>query len=330
MDHSKSIVDNDGNLNASVLSKELKEALDFDVKYKQTDNMKKRAVKVAQSYDEFKAMVSCAHLKKLNRQEVESLSHAKKGWVKSVVRDKSSSAHILLKEAQDDQFESTASTPVPGAFSMSLGGTSKLKKPKSPMEMERDLRRYCTPQEKLQYLSFVGLKRAKSIFAAGADVDLLEQVLRVLIANKDDVPAREVTIKSAEMQPATQQQATAESPPKASESNSTAGEESITDSAPAVPDAASPAGLGRATGEAPTADEIDDNIVTSPGTPYSMDTLQLVRWLKALPDSDKFGLMADFIANDVLAIAVDCLLKLSNDLGVKVEKTVAKYRVGMK
>jgi hypothetical protein len=58
-------LDDDGNINASFLEKELQSALEFDIKYKQTDSMKKRAVKVAGSYDEFRNMVACAHLKTL-------------------------------------------------------------------------------------------------------------------------------------------------------------------------------------------------------------------------------------------------------------------------
>ena len=58
-------LDEDGNINASYLEKELQAALEFDIKYKETDSMKKRAVKIAGSYDEFKNMVACAHLKTL-------------------------------------------------------------------------------------------------------------------------------------------------------------------------------------------------------------------------------------------------------------------------
>jgi Dynein attachment factor N-terminus len=59
------LLDADGNINISKLEKDLRSALDFDIKYKQTDNMKKRACKVSKDYDEFKAMVACAHLKTL-------------------------------------------------------------------------------------------------------------------------------------------------------------------------------------------------------------------------------------------------------------------------
>jgi hypothetical protein len=57
--------DSNGNIDPSSMEQDLADALDSDVKYKQTDNMKKRAIKVAGSYDEFKNMVACAHLKKV-------------------------------------------------------------------------------------------------------------------------------------------------------------------------------------------------------------------------------------------------------------------------
>jgi hypothetical protein len=53
----------DGNIDVSRFEKDLRHALDFDIKYKQTDNMKKRASKISTDYDEFKAFVACAHLK---------------------------------------------------------------------------------------------------------------------------------------------------------------------------------------------------------------------------------------------------------------------------
>ena len=58
-------MDNNGYIDSSSFQKELKSALDEDVRYRQVDYMKKRAVKVAASYDEFKAMVACAHLRTL-------------------------------------------------------------------------------------------------------------------------------------------------------------------------------------------------------------------------------------------------------------------------
>ena len=65
----------DGNININRLEKDLRKALDFDIKYKQTDNMKKRACKVATDYDEFKNMVACAHLKTLRYHQSFQHSH---------------------------------------------------------------------------------------------------------------------------------------------------------------------------------------------------------------------------------------------------------------
>jgi hypothetical protein len=56
-------LDESGNIDADRLSRELTEALEFDIAYKKKDNMKKRAVRSAPSYDAFKNMVACAHLK---------------------------------------------------------------------------------------------------------------------------------------------------------------------------------------------------------------------------------------------------------------------------
>ena len=56
-------LDADGNIDADRLSRELTAALEFDVNYKKKDNMKKRAIRSAPSYDAFKNMVACASLK---------------------------------------------------------------------------------------------------------------------------------------------------------------------------------------------------------------------------------------------------------------------------
>lgn len=73
-----SILDEYGNINASKLVKELNESLEFDIRYKKQDYMKKRAIKTAATYDEFKNLVSCSHLKKLNSKEVEALGNINK------------------------------------------------------------------------------------------------------------------------------------------------------------------------------------------------------------------------------------------------------------
>lgn len=56
------ILDKNGQLVPSKLESELQQALEADLRYKQQDNMKKRASRVAKSYEEFRDMVACAHL----------------------------------------------------------------------------------------------------------------------------------------------------------------------------------------------------------------------------------------------------------------------------
>ena len=56
-------MDSNGNIDADKLSKEMTEALAFDIDYKKKDNMKKRAIKSAPDYDAFRNMVACASLK---------------------------------------------------------------------------------------------------------------------------------------------------------------------------------------------------------------------------------------------------------------------------
>jgi hypothetical protein len=173
----------DGNIDISKMEKDLRSALDFDIKYKQSDNMKKRACKVSADYDEFKAFVACAHLKTVrytceiltsimyglirdcgdfslpqkllsikfvkalrcsrfdSRAEISNLSEAKRGWQKSNTANKSSSALILSDERRNlEKF---------GNISQSQ--EQSIKKPKSPMELDRDLRKAKTVEDKIRY-----------------------------------------------------------------------------------------------------------------------------------------------------------------------------------
>ncbi len=108
--------------------------MDFDAKYKQTDNMKKRAVKVATNYDEFKAMVACAHLKKLTKKEVESLSNVKKGWKKkSENTDPSNHSLLELEQEYDSTLQNEAKFVAKASAKKGVIANF--------MELDRDLRR---------------------------------------------------------------------------------------------------------------------------------------------------------------------------------------------
>ncbi len=131
---SEIVFDEKGNIDPNKLEKSLRDALDFDVKYRQRDNMKKKACKVAGSYDEFKAMVDCAHLKRVNRKDIESLGAPKQGWInKNSSTSVSNSANILAGEVNGNENKTKVKLI-----------KSKLdKRPKTPLELGRDLRR-CT------------------------------------------------------------------------------------------------------------------------------------------------------------------------------------------
>eukprot|EP01038_Epipyxis_sp_PR26KG_P007466 gene7466-10177_t len=175
----KNLVDKDGNINTRYLEKELQESLDFDIKYRQTDNMKKKAVRVATDYNEFKAMVACAHLKTLTKSEVESLSQVKKGWQKEVIKDKSNAAQILDKELQ--KLNLYANNTINSENLPKQISKSKSAKPKTSMEYDRDLRRIIDGNDKLKYIHDVGLKRLKTLLNSCSDTELIEATLSILL-----------------------------------------------------------------------------------------------------------------------------------------------------
>mmetsp|Transcript_22413 Transcript_22413/g.32679 ORF Transcript_22413/g.32679 Transcript_22413/m.32679 type:complete len:233 (-) Transcript_22413:19-717(-) len=166
--------DNNGNIDAASLEKELQNALDFDLKYKQTDGMKKRAIKTAQSYDEFKNMVACAHLKTVSREEVESLRAVKKGWKKA--KEKKPDTLVLEKEVIADtnkQVDASAIQP------------RKIKKPKTSMDFERDWRRLKSIPEKKRFLVNIGAEHARKIFKGDISAETMEEMISVMLQDGD-------------------------------------------------------------------------------------------------------------------------------------------------
>lgn len=150
---SASILDEKGNIIPKKIESELLKSLQSDVRYKQQDNMKKRACKVAKSYDEFRDMVSCAHLEHLrynifflkasrtigdsnshfSRKEIESLSDKKKGWRKS-----GDAAYLKasILEKEKSAFESSARNS-----DSLLDAKEKNTLPRTVMEFNRDWKR---------------------------------------------------------------------------------------------------------------------------------------------------------------------------------------------
>jgi hypothetical protein len=137
------VLDKSGNIDNRRLEQSLRQALDFDTKYKQKDNMKKKACKVAGSYDEFKAMVDCAHLKRVTRKEIDSLGLKKQGWSKSNTSKNGSIPSILSSEESKNKISE-------GYNEAALLNRKCKHKPKTPLELCRDLRRLRSDDDKLR------------------------------------------------------------------------------------------------------------------------------------------------------------------------------------
>lgn len=91
-----------------------------------------------------------------SRAEISNLSEAKRGWQKSNAANKSSSALILSDEQRHlEKF---------GIISQSQEQSNK--KPKSPMELDRDLRKAKSVEDKIRYDTDCPLKRLQNYAAS--------------------------------------------------------------------------------------------------------------------------------------------------------------------
>jgi len=171
-------VDEKGNIDISQLEKELTQALEFDVKYKQKDNMKKKAIKTAGDYDQFKAFVECAHLKTLTSKEVESLGKKKQGWQKSHTTTKVGAAQILELEEKERIIRNAGAAD--GLQFTETDGKPTYE-PQSSAVIEKDITCLASNEEKVVYLKVVGLKRIKKLLKVDCSAELVEQLLRTVL-----------------------------------------------------------------------------------------------------------------------------------------------------
>ncbi len=108
-----------------------------------------------------------------SRKEITSLGTTKKGWLKEGGgKDKTAGALILSDELSSTAVLTTNAIKAPGS-----GGS--IKKPKSPMELDRDLRRCAGNEEKASYLGAVGVKRVCKLLEV--DAELFESLLTIVV-----------------------------------------------------------------------------------------------------------------------------------------------------
>jgi len=88
-------------------------------------------------------MVACAHLKKLSKKEVESLSNVKKGWKKPPTTSSEQQPVLLDLERENTDTQIKQEQFIKKTKSKKL-------QPTNSMELERDLRRLQSDNLKLE------------------------------------------------------------------------------------------------------------------------------------------------------------------------------------
>jgi hypothetical protein len=206
-------LDASGNIDTAALEGDLRSALAADSEYRRTDNMKKRAVRVAKSYDEFKNMVACANLTPVSREEMESLGAVKRGWKKQAASLSSSKGSGGQPSSADGLTSSllAGEADISNAVVASMAADAlkpdvKLVKPTrvTAVDFLKHWKRLPSHQERFEceislfmvcasittfnsiilsfrYLEKLGIPSICSIFSKSCEVDVLEQVLQVVM-----------------------------------------------------------------------------------------------------------------------------------------------------
>lgn len=159
-----------GQLNTTLIQKELVSALAEDREYHITDEAKKKYITKAGTYDEFRHMVACADLKRVSRADLDSLSQPVKGWENRSALATGQKKGKRGRRTTGRRVNSTTnklSTEFPAA------------PPTSSMAFERDWRRHgLTMATKLSYLELCGAANFRTIFKTDLDVGLLGKIVQ--------------------------------------------------------------------------------------------------------------------------------------------------------
>ena len=200
-----------GKLSTTELSKELARSVLKEEERVNIDEMKKRAITKARSYDEFRQMVLCANLKPLKSKELEDLGHSrmdKRAFSANTVASASGGARTtgrFRKRGVPGAKDEASSTGVTSAAAAAAAVASRLRakqpsgpglntsdvkrKPKNRSEFQRDWQRNCkTTEKQVAYLKFVGSGRIKKVLAKGIPSGMLGELveaLSVMVVGKD-------------------------------------------------------------------------------------------------------------------------------------------------
>lgn len=181
----------------SKLEKELSTAFEKEHKRRAEDEMKKRAILTAKSYDEFRHLVAAATQKPIDRSDI-----AKKGEV--------SANKVLIGTLHNKQqnFGFGIPTPTSSSASSSVDARSSLlassasSMPSTAAEVDRAWRRLPKgTADRYWYLASVGATRLAACFKADVDGMLLGQMLLVIAAASKELP-RAIAVSDATAAPA--------------------------------------------------------------------------------------------------------------------------------
>lgn len=145
-----------GRINVSQLQSEVSQAISHDFQFHREDEMKKRAIHICKDYSEFKAFVSCSHLKPVNSSDMDSLFVNRKGGRRRMESDENTK-QVKMNRGYKEIDSIFAALPLEkDATSLTLPIKSKknaTKIPSTSMDLEKEWTSYCTNSEStLRYL----------------------------------------------------------------------------------------------------------------------------------------------------------------------------------
>jgi len=293
-------LDAEGNLDTGHLAKELKAALEYDVHYKQQDNMKKKAVKTSGTYDDFKAMVACAHLKTLTSKEVESLSAKKTGWQREFQSSSASDAHILAQEAKKSDIAQAKALALSTSGAMAAAAVESFRMPKNLVMLEGDMVRTLRNREsRMAYLQILGLKRLKLLLKG--DKDCTPELLEALLDTVMHAAEVEAVMRQGEVLVETETETETET------QSSTAGAEppeSVFNTSTNTAADAAAAAVGEGSADAEASPQSEAPSSSAAGKEKKMD---IYKWLKAVSSFPRFFITVLFVNKPLIDAATEYL-----------------------
>ncbi|KAM3576253.1 hypothetical protein VYU27_001785 [Nannochloropsis oceanica] len=178
------LIDGGGELNMRKLQQELHQALDEDQRLTRVDVVKKRAVRTVGSYEEFKNLVACAHLRPLTRKDIQNVAQRTQVWTTTSSRaagminvkrnERNGRNSNALYELQDEYDRKNAATTMHGNQNSSSSiPSSSSATATTPLTFEREWQQLAkagkTNHEKLSLLSAGGASSLNRCYVMGKE-----------------------------------------------------------------------------------------------------------------------------------------------------------------